>query len=105
MKPAAGCAHRSVKTGVSVATASPGSTISYPDVLRALSSDETRSAALTAYRTAGFSPDDFAHRLAARAAMAEALTAVEDGCELRGSRREREAVRAVRRRLEREIWS
>lgn len=78
--------------------------VRWPDVLRALSSDETRAAVLTRYRAGGWSPDDFASNGLARDAMADALTHAEDLLELqRGSTRaaEREAVREVRRRLER----
>jgi hypothetical protein len=78
--------------------------VEWRDVLRVLSSDETRAAVLARYRAAGFTPDDFATSGLARDAMADALTRAEDVLELQaGSVRAamRAAIRAVRRRLER----
>ncbi len=84
----------------------PGRPVTYPDVLRVLPDDETRSCALSRFREAGFSADSFGHRRGARVAMAEALTSTEDWLEVEHPRRtrERDAIRAVRRRLEQEIW-
>ena len=92
------------KTAVAKTTASLGTLVSYREVVWALQSDYARFLALGLYRRAGYAPKDFALRRA-RAAMAVALTTTEDALELRGARREREAIRAVRRRLEREVWS
>ena len=84
------------------------SVLGWPDVLRALSDASARSAVLDAYRSAGFSPDDFGRLRAAREVMAGALSRAEDGIELRRQSpqrdRERAAVRAVRRQLEVELW-
>lgn len=80
----------------------------WPDVLRAVQGDESRSQALGQYRAAGFGPDDFEHTRRAREAMSDALSRTEDFLELRaGSRRaaERESIAAVRRRLELELWA
>ena len=76
----------------------------WPDVLRVLQDDETRSQALGHYRAAGFTPDDFGRSRLARESMAQALTAVEDWLETAHPRRlaEREALRRVRRRVE--VW-
>jgi hypothetical protein len=91
------------KTAVHKQTASLGTLVSYPEVVAALQTDLARSIALGAYRSAGYTARDFALRRSARVAMTEALTATEDALELRGVRREREAIRAVRRRLECEV--
>lgn len=86
-------------------TESPrGGVPGWPDVLRVLQHDESRSRALGRYRAGGFSPDDFVTRpVAARLAMADALTRVEDWLEVsRGDRalESRAAIQAVRRRQE-----
>lgn len=80
--------------------------LGWADVLRAVLGGEARSAALGAYRAAGFTPDDFGRLRAARMAMADALTRCEDRLEIAhpGTRAERGAIRTVRRRLERELW-
>lgn len=96
---------RPEKTAAPKRTASPGRPVTYRAVLAALQSDFARSSALALYRCAGYRPDDFAFRRPARLAMADALTATEDALELRGARRERAAVRVVRRLLESEVWS
>jgi hypothetical protein len=93
-----------VKTAIAKRTASPGTLVTYREVVRALQTDYARFLALGLYRGCGYIAEDFALRRSARAAMAVALTATEDALELRGSRRERESVRAVRRRLEWEVW-
>jgi hypothetical protein len=66
--------------------------------------DETRSYALSGFRQAGFSADDFGHLRKARENMAEMLTLAEDMVESRHPRRDRSAMRALRRRLELELW-
>lgn len=107
--PAAACLARSRKGGKHAVRKGPsprGGVLGWPDVLRVLQRDEARSSALGAYRTAGHTPDDFARSRSARAAMADALTRVEDAMETtqRGSSGEREAIRTVRRGIEGEVW-
>lgn len=87
-------------------TDSPGRAITWPEVLRALPGDAARSEALRRYRARGHLPDDFARLRSARAAMAVALSHVEDTIELRPGGRldaERAAIRDLRRRLEAEL--
>lgn len=78
----------------------------YPQVLGVLQRDQIRSRALTDFRAAGFTADQFARLNGARAAMVEALVRVEDWLELEHPRWtcEREAIRAIRRSLESELW-
>lgn len=85
---------------------SSGTPVTYRGVLAALQGDDARSMALGLFRGAGCTADDFGHRTAARWAMAEALTRTEDSLETRGpgTRRERDVIRAIRRRLEAEVW-
>ena len=93
------------KTAVAEVRAGAGPRVTYPEVLRVLPDDETRSYALSRFREAGFSADSFAHRPRARRAMVEALTSAEDWLEVEHPRRvrDRDAVRAVRRCLEQEV--
>ena len=98
-----------IKTAVADRRVRPESIIGWVDVLRAVQTDEARRLAMAHYRARGFEPDDFEHRRQARAAMADALTRTEDWLELAGRdiesrRRERAAIRNVRRRLEWELW-
>jgi hypothetical protein len=89
-----------------------GGPVRWPEVLRALQADDSRSYALTSFRSGGFSADSFGAKTSpssrpAREAMANALTATEDWLELEHPvrwRRERDAIRAIRRRLEWELW-
>jgi len=98
------------RTGIKTASEKPErarrARIGWPDVLRVLQGDETRSYAIGRYRAGGFGPDDFARSRPAREAMADALTYAEDRLELQGWRRdpERAAMREVRRALELELW-
>ena len=87
--------------------------LAWPDVLAVLPTDETRSACLSRYRLAGFTPDDFGRSRLAPEAMSDALTRTEDLLEYQAVDRprrahlydaERAAIRNVRRRLEREVW-
>lgn len=55
--------------------------VSWPEVLRAVPRDETRSYALSRFRDSGFSADSFGHRRTAREALCEALIATEDWIE------------------------
>lgn len=91
----------------------PKRPITWPDVLRVLTADETRSYALNHYRHAGFTPDQFGHLRNARETLSDALTSTEGWLEMqsvdgrrRGERYESEriALREVRRRLELELW-
>lgn len=101
-----GAARRIEKARVKKAKPSPGSRLSWPEVLRCLSSDETRSCVATWLRGTCFSPDTFATSRLDRRFVAVALSKAEDQLELRGpaTKPERERIRAVRRRLEWEIW-
>jgi len=89
-------------------TAERRARLQWPDVLRAVPSPKTRERALDAYRAAGFTPDDFAAKRAAREAMADALSRTEQWLELAPENASRAAgraaIRAVRRRLEFELW-
>ena len=79
--------------------------VTWPEVLRALPVDETRSYALGRFRDPCFSPDSFATRIESRAIVAEGMTRTEDWLELNRRPKQVEAIRAVRRRLELELWS
>jgi hypothetical protein len=89
-----------------------GARLAWPDVLRAVQGDEARSRLLGLYRAAGFTPDDFGGggsrgNRAAREALSDALVRTEDMLEGRHGRLaadERARVRALRRRLEGELW-
>jgi hypothetical protein len=80
--------------------------VTWPDVVGALARESTRGLVLAQYKASGFTPDDFAHKRPAREELADALTRAEDRIETSSSSasREREALRDVRRRLERELW-
>lgn len=92
--------------------------VSWPEVLRVLVGDAERSAAVARLTASGFSADSFGSLRRARETVAESLVRVEDALELdaaaaggagRGIRRDRlperrHAVRAIRRRLELEVW-
>jgi hypothetical protein len=95
-----------MKTDSAKTTRTPGPRCAWPDVLRALSSDESRSTAIARFRAAGFTADDFGHVPSARSAMCDSLTRAEDALELkRGSSAatERAAIKIIRRRLEAEL--
>jgi hypothetical protein len=82
-----------------------GSAFGWPDVLRAIQGTETRLRVLAAYGALGFRPDDFGHMRAAREALGEALVRTEDWLELHRPRSpERQALKALRSPLERELW-
>jgi hypothetical protein len=53
----------------------PKRRVAWPDVLRCLDRDQTRSLALSRFRDSGFNADSFGHSNKARLAMAEALAA------------------------------
>jgi hypothetical protein len=95
----------SIKTAAGKRAGARKRAIGWSDVLRGLERDAVRSQALERYRAEGHSPDDFGRLLAARAAMADALTRTEDWLELQHPRwlDDRAAVAAVRRPLELEI--
>ncbi len=81
-----------------------GPPLAWREVLGALQQDETRQAVVALYRQSGFQADDFGGRKA-RVAMVEILVSTEDALELEhpGRRVERDAIKAVRRRLEVEV--
>jgi len=82
--------------------------VAWPDVLRTLSTDEARSYALDRFRGPCFSLDSFSTRIEARATVAAGLTRTEDWLEDKRGKANvacRDAVAAVRRQLELEIWS
>jgi hypothetical protein len=93
------------KTRVADRETSLGRSIAWPDVLRVLSADRTRSRVLERYRAAGHTPDAFGTSRASRACMADTLARAEDALEIGGSstRMERAAIRDLRRRLEMEL--
>ena len=81
-------------------------TLLWSDVLRVIQADPTRSNVLNQFRGSGFSADSWCLR-PAREKMAGLLTAAEDRLEHQagGSRaEERQAIRALRQRLELELW-
>lgn len=85
----------------------PQKRVCWPDVLRALSTDEARSYAIGQFRDPCFSPDSFGSRIEARATVAEGLTRTEDWLESKHGKNNvacRSAVASVRRRLELELW-
>jgi hypothetical protein len=96
----------STKTASAAKPRPVGRALQWREVLRAIPSDDALSVALSRYRAGGHTPDDFATRRSARIALATALTACEDWLESEhpGRRSERAAARAVRRRLECELW-
>jgi hypothetical protein len=100
---------RSRSTGIKTAARklprARGSVFGWPDVLRAVQGPETRHRVLANYEAAGFRPDDFGHRVAARKALCEALVRTEDWLELHRPRSsERRAVKGLRSPLELELW-
>ncbi len=81
----------------------PVKRVTWPDVLGATRTEQTRLAVTIRFREAGFTADQFAHSAAARRAACDALTYAEDALELQSRGRmteERVAMRTVRRRLE-----
>ncbi len=80
--------------------------IAWGMLLGAIEDEKTRAAFSCQFRAAGFTPDDFGHKRPSRLAALEAFVAAEDAFELAHpfKRRERAAMQAVRRRLEREVW-
>jgi hypothetical protein len=81
--------------------------VTWPQVLRVLPDDETRSYAVRRLRDAGFSADSFASKTKARETVAEVLTRIEDRLEgERGSTKAtaRSKIQKVRRSLENELW-
>ena len=98
-------ARRIGKTASEKQHASPGTRLGWPDVLRVLQSDETRSCVLQWLREACCFSAERWHALDRRF-VAIALGRAEDRLELRGgaARGERDAIRAIRRRLELELW-
>ncbi len=106
MIPSEASARNRTKTAFEKTGRTQGGVLGWSNVLAALPGDDARSLALGCYRSAGFGPDDFARLRGARMAMADALTRAEDVLEIRGTRYdpERERIRAIRRRLERELW-
>ncbi len=96
---------RPAKAGVRKLVAPSGRPIAYRDVLRALERDEARQRTLAAYRSGGFTADEFHRLVGARSAMVEALVSIEDWVEAEHPawRTDRVALRDVRRRLEAEV--
>lgn len=90
------------------ASSAVGRIATWPDVVRAVPDPSTRSRLASAIREAGFSLDSLPTRSAARGALADALTREEDRIELRRScpaqRAELDALRALRRAIEVEVW-
>ena len=87
--------------------------VTWPEVLRVLQDDETRSYSLTSFKALGFGAETFGRIRDAREAVADGLTRAEDMLEYReldrgrghvDARRQRLAICEVRRRLEWELW-
>jgi hypothetical protein len=94
-----------IKTAPRKVPRARASAFGWPDVLRVVQGPETRHRVLANYQAAGFRPDDFGHVIAARKALCEALVRTEDWLEIRRPRSpERQALRALRSALERELW-
>ena len=74
--------------------------VTWQEVARVLPDDETRSYALGRFRDAGFAADSFKARIEVRATVMRGLTTAEDWLEMRYPKRDRTAIRDVRRRLE-----
>jgi hypothetical protein len=94
------------QAAVSVGLLCRQSRLTWPAVLRCLGGPKTRERACSLFAAAGFTPDHFMAKRAAREAMAGVLSRVEDWLELErpGARQDRSEIRAVRRRLELELW-
>lgn len=76
-------------------------------MLRVLPGTAARSYALLQFFDRGFDADSFGSKSvrAPRVAMVDALVATEDWLEIRKPSYDRSAIRALRRRLEQELWS
>ncbi|MBK6694810.1 MAG: hypothetical protein IPG50_21765 [Myxococcales bacterium] len=93
------------KTSSQKSTPSPGTPIAWPEVLRAVLAAETRLRVTERYRASGFTPADFGTRRRAREAMSVALARVEDWLELeKPGAGDRFRLKALRQRLEKELW-
>jgi hypothetical protein len=96
------------KRAARVSSAPAKRRLAWPEVLRVIQGDWARSFVLARFREAGFSGDSWADRKS-REFMAGLLSAAEDTLELRAQGHviaaERAAIRALRRRLELELWS
>lgn len=94
-----------MRSGTKQAVSGSARRVEWPDVIRALENDETRSVVLNRFRSRGFNAESFRLR-SAKEALADALSHGEDWLEMNHGRRldEREALKAVRRRLEWEIY-
>lgn len=95
-----------INEGASESVRPAQSVLRWPDVLRCLQTDKTRSYVLHRFRACGFSASSWWRR-SARRKMAELLTAAEDGLEHARACAEvadRVAIRTARRRLEQELW-
>jgi hypothetical protein len=96
----------SIKTAPKKLTASTKSRLGWSDVLRVVQEPKALALALSRFKGAGFTPDEFNHSKTARIMMCETLTRVEDWLEMEKPRSpDRDAVKGVRRRLELELWS
>lgn len=95
------------KTRVRNSKTSPGTRVTWPDVLAAVQDDETRSGIVRRLGDAGFLVDAFANQRTARIIVCERLVAYEDRLEAASGARLAPrglAVRTLRRRLELELW-
>ena len=81
--------------------------IAWSDVLRVIQDEPTRSRALARFRAAEYKADEFATRRNVRESILEGLVSAEDALEMSpgaGATASRRAIKAVRRRLEVELW-
>lgn len=72
---------RSTKRARAKTPVALGPRVTWQEVVQALQHDGARSVALTKYRGAGFTPDDFGHGRQAREMASDSITAAEDWME------------------------
>jgi hypothetical protein len=97
---------RSTKRARAKTPAPVGPRVTWQEVVQAIQHDGARSATMTKYREAGFTPDDFNRSRKAREMASDSITSAEDWMEYEHPRlmTERSVMRDVRRWLEWETW-
>lgn len=80
--------------------------VTWPEVLRALPDDQSRSLALKGFRDRGFTAESFASQTEVREVLVEDLVKLEDAYEFRRGKFAAVSadVKALRRRLELELY-